>query len=85
MYGKIREGILMEAMLKYNLKDEIDREMYLDVSMATGMKAVLKEMNRYLKNKLKHDDLSEEAYKHIEEVQQCLNEALYDHKIILNY
>lgn len=73
----------MEAILKFNLKDENDKEMYLNVSMASGLKSTVIDLKDYLRNKIKYQEMSEESLKNLEEVYDYLYETLHDYGVSL--
>lgn len=73
----------MIAILKYNLNDELDMEKYLDTIKASNMKSILIDIRHHLRSKIKHQEMSEETLKHLEETYDYLHECLNDYDITL--
>jgi hypothetical protein len=71
----------MKAILEFNLPED-DFE-FQTANNAGKMKSVLWEMDRWLRNNIKHapDAMSEDEYKAYEKCKQYLNELLFSERI----
>ena len=75
----------MKAILEFDLQDEDDRIEHQMMLKSKDMTIALWDMSQELRKKVKYapDDLSEDAYKAYEEIQEIFYDILNQHNIDL--
>jgi hypothetical protein len=74
----------MQATLTFNLDDIDDRMAHLRAVKATDLVVALWDIQQFLRNHLKHGDLSDLQQAEGEFIREKINETLNDHNICLD-
>ena len=74
----------MEAILKYNLDEVDDKCKHLAAIKAMDMASVIWDMDQWLRQKLKYEELSEEQDFAYQKTRDALHEILSEHSVDLD-
>jgi len=74
----------MKAILKFNLDEQDDQMAHLRALKATNMALALWDIQQYFRGKLKHGELSDDAYNALSNARDTLREIISDHLIDLD-
>ena len=72
-----------KAVLEFDLNDPEDKEAHQLALNARHYKNALKEVDSLLRNKLKHGDLTEGEFQHLDEIRTRLHEELSSNNLNL--